>query len=324
MKYFLVVLVSFLFIGCMGGGAKPEVVSYPSWYLNPPQNNATSLYGVGEGSDINIAKASALSFVSESLSLTVSSELKKSDSSRRHNGKEDTFTSVVSSLKTEAKEMEFSEYKIIKNQQVGSKMILLVEVSREKLFNDQKAKLDLFADELKAEKISISKYPLLKQADMYKKRASKSTKLKSLALLTQTINSKFDTGKYIKQTREVKDASEDALNKVRISITASKEAKIYIDAIKEGLNDAGIKTSSKNSNTQLVLKNTFQTDSIYGFKIAKSTLTLSTKVKAKTIASKTLTLSGRSKYDYTKAKANASSLLRVKIKEEGIFSILGI
>jgi len=324
LKYLLTLLIAFILVGCGGDTPKPEAVVYPSWYLNPPHNDGSFLYGVGEGNDINVAKASALSFIAESLSLTVSSELKKSDSSSRYNGNENTYSSVVSSLKTQAKEMEFSEYQIIKNEQVGSKIILLVKVSRHKLFEDQKAKLELFSNDLKAEKKSISKYPILKQALLYKQRAQKQHTLKSLALLGKTINSGFDTSAYIHQAAEVADASQDALNTVKISITASRQAEIFVEAIKEGLNNAGIKTGSKNSNTQLHLENAFQLDEIYGFKIAKSRLSLSTKEKNKTIATNALVLSGKSRYDYNKAKLSANTVLRQKIKEEGIFSILGV
>jgi len=187
----LVLTVLVIFFSACGGSPKPEVISYPSWYLNPPANNGSFLYGVGEGSNINIAKAAALSFVSESLSLTVSSKLRKSESSSSYNGNENTYRSTVSSLKAQAKDMEFSEYKIVKNEQIGSRIVLLVEVSRHKLFADQKAKLDLYTKELKAEVKDIQKYPLLKQAQLYKERAKKRYILKSMALLTKTINSKF-------------------------------------------------------------------------------------------------------------------------------------
>ena len=324
MKYFFMVVVSLFLLGCGKGPVQPQVTTYPSWYLNPPQNTQHSLYGVGEGNSINSAKASALGFVSESLSLTVSSELKKSESSQSYNGNENTYRSVVSNLKTQAKEMEFSEYKIIRNQQIGSKIVLLVEVSRQKLFNDQKAKLELFSKALKMEEKSISKHPVLTQALLYKKRSVKRYKLKSLALLAKTINSGFDTSPYIRQATQVGDAGQDALNRVKVSIDASLEAKVFVDAIKEGLNSAGIKTSSNNANTHLFLKSSFQLDEIYGFKIAKSALAISSKEKNKTIASNTLILSGKSRYDYEKAKTNASHVLRKKIKEEGVFSVLGI
>jgi len=323
LKYLRMLVLSLILIGC-GAEPKPETIVYPSWYLNPPQNSGSFLYGVGEGSSINVAKASALGSVSESLSLTVSSELSKRDSSNRYNGREDIYSSVVSSLKTEAKEMEFSEYTIIKNEQVGSKIFLLVEVSRQKLFKDQKAKLELFSNELKAEQKSISDYPVLKQALLYKQRAQKRHTLKSLALLSKTIDSNFDTDAYIKQVTQVGDASQKALNRVKISVTASKQAEIFVDAIKEGLNNAGIKTGSNNANTQLYLDSAFHLDEIYGFKIAKSTLSVSTKEKNKTVATNAVVLSGKSRYDYNKAKLNANAVLRQKIKEEGIFSIMGV
>jgi len=323
MKYIGLFLVAFFFIGC-GGTAKPEVISYPSWYLNPPQNTSSYLYGVGEGSSITLAKASALSSVSESLSLTVSSELKKSEQSIRDNGVESTYTSVATSLRAEAKEMEFSDYSIVQNQQIGTKIILVVKVSRQRLFTDQKAKLELYSSALKAQVKSISKNATFKQAYLYQERAVKQHKLKSLALLTQTINPSFEINPYILQSREVGNASQNALNKIRVIIKGSAEGMVYIDAVKEGLNKAGIETVTHNANAELYIKNSFQTDTLYGFKIAKATLTLSIKQNKKTISSNTIILSGKSQYSYEKAKSNSAQLLRNKIKQDSIFTILGV
>lgn len=322
-KYINIWMMVFaLFItGC--GGSQPEVVSYPSWYMNPPQNNGSFLYGVGEGYTLDSAKAAALSSVSQSLSLTVSSELKKHETSTRNNGSESTYTSVVSNLKAQAKEMEFSDYSITQNQQIGSKFILLIEVSRVRLFNDQKVKLDRFLKELKEEKKRIEKEPVLKQALLYKKRALKKASLKSMALLTKTINSGFNTKIYIQEGESLENEAIDALNKVRVSISSSKDAGIFKDIITQGFNEVGIKTSSSNGNTKVYLKNTFQTDEIYGFKIAKASFSISTKQNSKLIASNSFSLTGKSKYAYDKAKYAARRALQQKIKKEGIFSVLG-
>jgi len=318
----LILITALLFIGC--GGSQPEVVKYPSWYLNPPRNSDSSLYGIGEGRDLATAKASALSSVSASLSVTVSSELKQSQSSQTRNGQESTYRSAISSLKAEVKEMEFSEYKIINNQQISSKFIILVEVSRQHLFNDQRNKLQRYSKELQDRQDNIKKSPLLTQVHLYEKSVQKTDKLKSLALLSKTINRSFDLSPYLEQIKKIKDSKLNALNKVRVSIHTTDEAEVFKDAIKEGLNRAGIKYVSSGANTDIYLKSSFLTDEVYGYKMAKANLSISTKSQNKTIASNTLKLSGKSRYDYQKAKLNAAQILRKKITTEGLFIILAI
>ena len=322
-RFNLALLLSLLFIGC-GGNSNPEPISYPSWYLTPPQNNGSFLYGTGEGSDINSAKASALSSVSASLSITVSSELKKSESSSALNGNENTYKSVVNSIKAEVKEMEFSDYKVIQNQVINSKFLVLIEVSRHRLFSDQKTKLDSYAKELKDEQKEIRKCVPIKQALLYSQSEQKTHKLKSLALLTKTVDSNFDTAPYLEEISKIKSLRQEALGKIRVSLKTSKEASVFLNVLKEGLNKAGITTVNRGSNTDIKLENLFQTDEIYGYKIAKSNLTISTQSLGKTLATNTLVLSGKSRYDYKKAKLNAANLLRAKIKKDGIFSVLGI
>lgn len=324
MKTIISIFITLFIIGC-GGSRQPEPVSYPSWFLNPPANDGSFLYGTGEGRDINSAKASALNSVAASLSITVSSEFKKNESSQSFNGNENAYHSALNTVKAEVKAIEFSDYRIIQNQVVGNKALVLVEVSRFKLFTAQKEKLERFSQKLKTEQNNINRQSPLKKAYLYQQNRDKTQRLTSLALLTKSINSDFDTAPYFQQAADIKQTQSDVIDNAKVSITAEPDAEVFVTALKEGLNRAGIKTVTRGSNTSIRLKNSFQTDEIYGFKIAKATLSISTQDSSrKNIATKTISLSGKSRYDYDKAKASAAQALKKKIETEGIYSVLGI
>jgi len=324
MKTIISIFITLFIIGC-GGSRQPEPVSYPSWFLNPPANDGSSLYGTGEGRDIDSAKASALNSVAASLSITVSSQFKKNESSQSFNGNENAYHSALNTVKAEVKAIEFSDYKIIQNQVVGSKALVLVEVSRFKLFTAQKEKLERFSQELKTEQNNINRQSSLKKAYLYEQNRDKTQRLTSLALLIKSINSDFDTAPYFQQTADIKQAQSDAIDDAKVSITAEPDAEVFVAVLKEGLNKAGVKIVTRGANTSIHLKNSFQTDEIYGFKIAKATLSIFTQDSShKNIATKMITLSGKSRYDYDKAKASASQGLGKKIEAEGIYSVLGI
>ncbi|MBE0497974.1 MAG: LPP20 family lipoprotein [Campylobacterales bacterium] len=324
MKRVTFMLLSLFFMGC-SGAKQPEVLSYPSWYLNPPHNDGSSLYGVGEGVDLSSAKISALNAIAASLSVTVSSEFKKSESSSSFNGRENTYHSAINTLKAEVKEIEFGDYTVVQNLALSGRIILLVEVSRSRLFNAQKAKLEQFSKELRAEHANISRKSPLQQAFAYEQSMEKTQKLTALALLAKSINSNFDTAPYIDQVAQIKQYQEDALGNAKVSVTADPEARVFVDALKEGLNDAGIQTVSSGANTHIHLQNSFQTDVIYGFTIVKATLLLSTKdAQQRNIATKTISLNGKSRYDAEKAKLSAAQSLSLKITQEGIYALIGI
>ena len=324
MKTIISILIALLLIGCTGS-KQPEPVSYPSWFLNPPANDGSFLYGTGEGNTIDSAKASALNSIAASLSTTVSSEFKKKESSQSFNGNENAHHSALNTVKAEVKAIEFSDYRIIQNQVTGSKALVLVEVSRFKLFNNQKEKLERLSQELTTKQSNIERQSPLKKAYLYNQNMEQTQRLTSLALLTKSINSDFDTVPYFKQAADIKQTQDNAIDDAKVSITAEPEAEVFVAVLTEGLNKAGIKTVYKGANTRIHLKNNFQTDEIYGFKIAKATLTVSTQDNSrKNIATKTITLSGKSRYDYDKAKSSAAQGLSNKIKEEGIYTVLGI
>ncbi len=324
MKY-LYSLVTILFFAACGGSKAPQVISYPSWYLAPPANNGASLYGVGDGRNLDEAKTSALNAIAASLSTTVSSEFKKSESTQSFNGSEKAYHSALNTIKAQVKEIEFSDYRIIQNQVISDRVLLLVEVSRARLFQQQKEKLNRFSQELSQEQKEISRQSPLQKALLYSKQIAKTQKLQSMALLSKTINADFDTSPYFKQASDIKQAKHDTLNTIRVFVSADKQASVFIDTLKEGLNKAGIKTVSNRAETNIHIKNDFQLDEIYGFKIAKARLSFSTKdAREKTIATSSFNLSGKSRYDYEKAKANAAQALSKKIDEEGIYTLLGI
>jgi len=324
MKTIISIFITLFIIGC-GGNRQPEPISYPSWYLNPPANDGSFLYGTGEGNTIDSAKASALNSIAASLSTTVSSEFKKKESSQSFNGNENAYHSALNTVKAEVKAIEFSDYRIMQNQVVENKALVLVEVSRFKLFTTQKEKLERFSQELLTEQSNINRQSPLKKAYLYEKNRDKAQRIISLALLTKSINSGFDTAPYFQQAADIKQICSDAVDNAKVSITAEPEAEVFVTVITEGLNKAGIKTVYKGANTRIHLKNSFQTDEIYGFKIAKATLSISTQDSSrKNIATKTINLSGKSRYDYDKAKASAAQNLRKKIEEEDIYTVIGI
>ncbi len=324
MKYLYSFITVLLFVAC-GGSKDPQVISYPSWYLNPPQNNSSSLYGVGDGRDISEAKTSALNAIAASLSTTVSSEFKKSESTQSFNGNENAYHSALNTIKAQVKEIEFNDYQIVQNQIVSGKVLVLVEVSRTALFQKQLEKLDRYSSELENEQKNISRLSPLKKAFLYSEQITKTQKLQSMALLCKTINATFDTGPYFKQAADIKQAKNDAINSTKVSLSADSEGLMFLNSLKEGLNKAGIKTVVRQADAHIHINNRFQLDEIYGFKIAKASLTFSTKdAQRKTIATRSLTLSGKSRYDYEKAKANATQALSNKINEEGVYALLGI
>ncbi len=318
-------ILSILFFAACGGSKEAQPVSYPSWYMNLPNNNGTSLYGVGEGRNIDEAKASALNAVAASLSTTVSSEFKKNESTLSFNGNENAYHSAINTIKAQVKEIEFNDYQVIENHVTAHKVIVLIEVSRARLLQQQQEKLDRFSTELTAEKKNISEQSPLQQTYLYSVQIDKAQKLQSMALLCKTINTNFDTTPYLRQAADIKQAKNDAMNNTKVFISADMDARVFTDVLKEGLNKAGIKTVASHADANIHIKNRFQLDEIYGFKIAKASLSLSIKdANQKTISTRSLSLSGKSRYDYEKAKANTAQVLANKIDEEGIYTLLGI
>ena len=85
MRGFSLLAAILLLAGCAATKSppppQPAAVELPAWYLHPPRNDATRLYGVGEGATMAEATRRALADLSERVAVTIQSRRHAADRS---------------------------------------------------------------------------------------------------------------------------------------------------------------------------------------------------------------------------------------------------
>ena len=316
-----------IFAGC-GGGSAPKPQSYPQWYLNPPQSNGATLYGVGSGPDLPSAKNEALSAISANLSVTVQSQFKKSDHSIRTNNSEQTLQDVLNTVQADTKALTFSNVNVEQNSVLNDKVLILVSVDRAQLFNDQKHRLDTKTSALKTELKNAEALSSIERFIIFKKVRAEHVGIASGAELLAAIKPGFDNSAYLDFTA-ANDSQFDSLKHgMKLHIKSDADTKLFVAPVIDALTEEGIKVEQSQSSGKSVvieLAASTQQDTLYGYKIEKLRLSATTKTASgKTVASKQHTFSGKSRYDYTQARHQSVAKFKKKIAQDGIFTVLGL
>jgi len=325
MKIFIVFIFSIFFIGC-SSNKNIELNSYPSWYLNPIISDDSYLYGTGEDYTLEAAKNSALASIASSLSTTINSTFSKIESSNTLNEVETVNSSIINQINADSADIEFTHFKILKNETASNKFVVLVQVSRYKLFTFYKNKLDSLFDSIYNDLKDVNKKDPLTKASIYSRNLDLVPNITSLITISKSINNHFNTKPYFDKIISLQTSMNKAISKVKVSISADSNSTFFINTIKEALNDIDISiVDSNKANSFVHIKNNFLNDELFGFKISKANLTLSySNLNKNIISTNNISISGKSRYNHLKAKENCAIVLRKKIHQDDIFYILGL
>ena len=144
---YVTLLTSLLFFaGCASTGPKPETArmppSMPSWYVDPPANDARFLYGVGEGATMEEAKRHALADLAERLRVTVASRYRFKERSRDV-GYEYTDVERTRTVDTYTDQLTLPTAKLLQSRQLAwNRYAVLAGVEKRKVERELEEKIE--------------------------------------------------------------------------------------------------------------------------------------------------------------------------------------
>ena len=133
-NFTLVLFLGFLFISCTGAQKKLKSQDIPSWFLSSPAQDKNNLYGTSSAYSLEQAKKQALNNISSYLSIEIqsSTEIQKNSGNGYYNH------NISQNISTNTKKLQFTNTKIIKDTIINSKYYVLVQVNKNKLFDENK------------------------------------------------------------------------------------------------------------------------------------------------------------------------------------------
>ncbi len=318
--FIFTVFLSILF-GC--SGAKNTANNLSSWYVQPKQNNASSLYGVGEGFTLEEATKSALADAASRLIVTISSE----STLLREENQSSANEEMRQQIKQNIEKIEFTNFSISRSEKNAQRFFVEVELPREQFISAQKEKLsfldrqiadlnkNIVAQNLIQKRNSLSKIlDLAKQAEILARilqSTGEGSNLKAeLALIADTqnalnkLNDKVEFYFEINSPSEISAIIRTSLNKEKIKITKSENS--GANQVKIAIRFA--KTSGE----------------VYGAHITKIKIDFENKSGGRVIASNAVEISGSSSISEKESYDAALEAFKEKIAQDGILKVLGI
>lgn len=311
-------VVPFLIIGCGSAPKNVEQTSIPNWYIQAPQST-TYLYGAGEGYSIDEAKNSALNQIASSLSVTISSNFKKSEGYSSGSAGNSFFKNVKNDVNAEVKKIDFSNVEIVNNKLIEGKYYILVKINKQKLFNTTKEKFQILDNQIN-EQLNLSttnEYETLRNIN---KTIPNINQALAKANVLYALNGSFDLKGYSDKYSSYLTKKEELLNKITVSVSNPNNQ--FSQKLIELLNEKNYKIKSDSVvNIEVSTKPRFS--ETYGMQVSRVTVNLKVTANNKTIYSENIEVKGISN-TREQALAKASINFKKKVLEIGVEKILGI
>ncbi len=302
--------------------------SVPSWYFNPPSDNETSWYGVGEGSTLRQAKDSALADIASRLSVTISSKVSK-NATQTSTGAFSSYNQNVNvNQESEVKKIAFNNFEVVSTSQNDSKALVLVEVDKAKFLKDQLQTLTDTVNDING--LQPKGKSILEQYQELKSMAPDVEKAKTILSILTTFEIPFDRTKMAHAVSDYRDSLDTVRSKIEFYISADNDSRYSADVLKEALATEKIKIAQRfnRNNSNLVIINLdteATTKQLFNTYMVNTRTTVSLKSKeGATISTFIVESRGNSSIDYATALKNASNNFKQQVNEKGIFTFLGI
>lgn len=309
-------IFSLLFTSCSDNkNIEQTNISYPIWYLNPIQNSSTTLYGAGEGKNLDEASKNALENLSSKLMVTINSTTTIFSKSHR-DFREYTSKITTYDIKSQIEQLSFRNYLVENRSFINSRVVVQVSVLKADLAKNLKDELNILYSEYEfinrqnfdSLNLFLKKEELL--FDFYK-NINKAQILDSLG---------YDIG-FIKKIDSLKTEVESLKNSISFFVSFDNKSEKFQDIYKDSLTKKGFKiTNSKNNTYEISLSSNSSQKSPQGFYIVENILNIKLfDSKKNQIKTKIIELKGASSIDFNSANLNLVQKLK---KEEESNNIL--
>ena len=289
----------------------------PTWVTEPPQDTPNTMWGVGEGSDLDLAKKSALKDMAAKLRVAISAQVESRITVSQNSVDKLTRTHLFEDVRR----TEFKNYKLEKSAFFGQSFYALVSVDRRDFIVEAEQKLVAAEKEIAIRLAgseagnAIEKFVALQKALPWIEKAVASSQLLSAA------DPSFDGNRLIKHEAELSYAK-SAAGELIFDIKAKSDSLDVANALRNFLNESGMRIGV--GGTALIVETSMVQDTIYGTHSVQLRINLSVlDSQRRNLASKEFTSHGASMIDHRMARQAALKNLGEKLREAGSLVALG-
>ncbi|WP_345980218.1 hypothetical protein [Sulfurimonas sp. HSL3-2] len=322
-KTLIYLILALVITGC---GLKKMEDRPPLWYTNPPKDT-TFIYSTASSKTMQSARNIAVLSINRDLNTKVM-ELFKSSNSPLEIKNELEYKNLMQTSMKVVNSIVFHGIKTINSAQFHSQQLILISVSREMIFQEEKKKLDAIYEPLKKELETIDTLTPIEQYAVLKPVTSKLDEIAVLAALLQTVSTGYDANEYFAFVNNTKEMIEKIDDSTALRVLGDFNSLRLVRYIEGGLSNESLlvnKTLEKKNSYNIFIMTTVDEKMDYQF--YKTTLGVKTIVatkEKKIISEKMHTFIGKSRKSNNDARLQAESSVEKTIRSFGIFDFLGL
>jgi hypothetical protein len=289
----------------------------PAWVTEPPKDNQETMWGVGEGNDLDLAKRSALKDVAARLRVAISAQVESSVTVKQD--KVDRFASTR--ISEDVQRTEFKNYKLEKSAFVGQSYYALVSIDRRAFIADAQQRLAAAEKEIAIRLADCETGSAIEKFIARQKALPWIEKAVAVSQDLSAADSAFDISRLINHQAELSKAK-SAAGELIFDIQAGKDNLDVANTLRTFLNESGMRVGS--GGTSLVVDTRAAQDMIYGAHTVQLRINLSVlDSHDRNLASKEFTTLGSSMTSQQMARQAALKKLGEKLREAGPLVALG-
>ncbi len=314
LKTFLLGVILFLLGGCKPLTIQVGKKELPKWYLTPQSDNYNYFYATGSGDNKQEAITNALNMIASKISVEVSSEF---NSMVRNSTIEGYSRFSQKNINLRVQRLKFNNYKILKTQEIGDKIYLLLRVDKQKMANAliEEISIRLRDMDIKKSNFNGSNYRKLKLYEMLAKEAKE---IKADFLIANSISPKSYRERFL---RKIDSYIKDYI-KLKNSITfyiqnRPKDAD-YAKVVANFITKKGFNLTNKIDDNTIIVDIDVNEQMLqsFGNKILKANILVKLKDKNSYVENFSAVIGGTSRSSYILAKQEVLNKFAKKIEEE--------
>lgn len=295
--------------------AAPAII--PSWVMQPPKDDSASLWGVGEGADLESAKRSALKDVAAKLRVAISAQLE----SRTTVSNQSVDRYARTRVSEDVQRTEFRNHSVEKTAPSAQGFYALVRVDRQAFVTDSIQKLAAAEKEIASLFAGIESSPPVERFVAQQKALPWLDKAVSSSQILVTVDSGFDSNRLRKHESSLSKAK-NAASELVFEIKATNDSQDVAQSVRGFLNDTGVRVGK--GGAPLIIESSSSQDVIFDSKSVKLHVSLSVlDSKGRTLTTREFTTNGASVNDFKSARQAAVKHLGDQLRTEGPVAALG-
>lgn len=305
--------------GCAVQPVRSQVAptTLPVWVTQPPKDDSATLWGVGEGPDLESAKRSALKDVAAKLRVSISAQLE----SRTTVSNQSVDRYARTRVSEDVQRTEFRNHALEKSVSSSQGFYALVRVDRQAFVADAVQKLAAAEKEISTLLSNIETAPPVERFVAQQKALPWLEKAVVSSQILVTVDTSFDCNRLQKHESTLHKAKNSA-NELVFEIKAGSDSQDVSQAVRGFLNDTGVRIGK--GGAPLIIESSSTQDVIFGSKTVKLQVGLNVlDAKGRTLTTREFISNGSSVNDFRAARQAAIKNFGEKLRTEGPVTALG-